>query len=147
MAGDTAAQRAAQFLFDENKARARSRPIPDDFRPRTEAEAYAAQAVFQELLAGDGVGEIAGYKIGLTSKVMQRMANFGVKMLGLAGQLLPEEPKAPYEGEMPESYMTAVPATIYAGSNEIQRNIIATRGLGLPRGYNASRQDRHRRRR
>ena len=68
------------------------------------------------------------------SELLQRMANFGVKMLGLAGQLLPEDPKAPYEGEMPESYMTAVPATIYAGSNEIQRNIIATRGLGLPRG-------------
>ena len=82
MAAQGAAARAAQFLFDENKARARSRPIPEDFRPRTEAQAYAAQAVFQELLVGDGVGEVAGYKIGLTSEVMQRMANFDHPIAG-----------------------------------------------------------------
>ena len=105
-----------------------------------------------ELVIDNNVGRCLSYRIGdmqakgqtpshegsamkvFQSDLLQRMANFGVKMLGLAGQLLPEEPKAPYEGEMPESYMTAVPATIYAGSNEIQRNIIATRGLGLPRG-------------
>ena len=105
-----------------------------------------------ELMIDNHVGRCLSYRIGdmqakgqtpshegsamkvFQSDLLQRMANFGVKMLGLAGQLLPEEPKAPYDGEMPESYMTAVPATIYAGSNEIQRNIIATRGLGLPRG-------------
>ena len=58
----------------------------------------------------------------------------GVNMLGLAGQMLPEEPRAPLNGVLPEQMMAAVPSTIYSGSNEIQRNVIATRGLGLPRG-------------
>ena len=31
-------------------------------------------------------------------------------------------------------YMTTVPATIAAGTSEIQRNIIATRGLGVAEG-------------
>jgi len=76
--------------------------------------------------------EASAVKI-LQSELLQRIYNFGVNQLGLAGQLLPDEPLAPLFGEMPMRYMTAVPATIYAGSNEIQRNIIATRGLGLPR--------------
>ncbi len=68
------------------------------------------------------------------SELGQRIYNFGVNMLGLSGQMLPEEPRAPLSGFLPEQMMAAVPSTIYSGSNEIQRNVIATRGLGLPRG-------------
>jgi alkylation response protein AidB-like acyl-CoA dehydrogenase len=104
-----------------------------------------------DLVVANNVGRWLGYRIGhiqatggvpnyeasvvkvYQSELGQRIYNTGVNMLGLGGQLRPEEPRAPLAGDMPEAYILAVPSTIYSGSNEIQRNIIATRGLGLPR--------------
>ena len=68
------------------------------------------------------------------SELGQRIYNFGVNMLGMSGQMVPEESRAPLGGNLPEAYLQAVPSSIYSGTNEIQRNIIATRCLGLPRG-------------
>ena len=105
-----------------------------------------------DLVVANNVGRYLGYRIGyiqskgqvpnyeasvvkiFQSELGQRIYNFGVNMLGLGGQLRPEEPRAPLHGQLPESYLMSVPSTIYSGTNEIQRNIIATRGLGLPRG-------------
>ena len=63
----------------------------------------------------------------------QRMYHFGTKMLGLYSQLTAESKWARLRGRMERGYLSSVAPTIYSGSNEIQRNIIATRGLGLPR--------------
>ena len=82
-------------------------------------------------------GQVPNYEASVVkvfqSELGQRIYNFGVNLLGLSGQLMPEEPRAPLSGHLPESHLQAVPSTIYSGTSEIQRNIIATRGLGLPR--------------
>ena len=68
------------------------------------------------------------------SELSQRIANFGTRMIGLPSQRIdPDDPHAPLRADIGRAYMRTVPSTIAAGSSEIQRNIIATRGLGLPR--------------
>jgi 3-oxocholest-4-en-26-oyl-CoA dehydrogenase alpha subunit len=68
------------------------------------------------------------------SEMQQRLANFAVNTLGLSGQILPGDGHAVLDGRAPLYYQTSVALTIAAGTSEVQKNIIATRGLGLPRG-------------
>ena len=65
----------------------------------------------------------------------QRIAHTGMRMLGLEGNLnAAEDGHAPLSGRIARHYMAATATTVGGGTSEIQRGIIATRGLGLPRG-------------
>jgi len=67
------------------------------------------------------------------SELFQRIAQTGMQMLGLYGQLESDSKWAPLAGAIERLYLVSVSRTIAAGTSEIQRNIIAERGLGLPR--------------
>ena len=68
------------------------------------------------------------------SEMDKRLQETAVGVEGMYGALAPESPFAVQEGRWQYGWMSAQAETIYAGSSEIQRNIIAERVLGLPRG-------------
>jgi len=67
------------------------------------------------------------------SELAQRVADVGSEILGMAGQLHPDEPSAPLHGRLQWLYRTAPLLAFGGGTNEVQRNIIAMLGYGLPR--------------
>lgn len=67
------------------------------------------------------------------SLVSQRMANIAVNTLGLYGQLKEGSKYAPLHGMAEHMYKETVYHTIGLGTQEINRTVIAQRGLGLPR--------------
>jgi len=67
-------------------------------------------------------------------EMSQRIANTGLRLLGLYGQLARGSKWAPLKGRLEYQYLRSIGSTIEGGTSEIQRNIMATRGLDLPRG-------------
>lgn len=68
------------------------------------------------------------------SETLQRVTSTGMEIMGLYSQLRSGDKWAPLKGRIPDNWMFSFSHTIAAGTSEVQRNIIASRGLGLPRG-------------
>jgi alkylation response protein AidB-like acyl-CoA dehydrogenase len=98
-------------------------------------EASVARLMSYRVITMQANGLIPNHEASMTklfaSELGQRIARTGMKVLGLYGQLYGDE--APMKGRYESSYLTSLSSTIAGGTSEIQRNIIATRGLGLPR--------------
>ncbi len=77
--------------------------------------------------------EASEYKLYM-NECGKRVANAALDLMGPEGVLRPGEDGAPLGGRFERSYRYTVVDTIGGGTSEIQKNIIARRGLGLPRG-------------
>ena len=82
-------------------------------------------------------GQLPNYQSSMeklfVSEMDQRITNAGMELLGLSGQLKEGSKWAPLGGKFGFFYRQCVVETIYGGTSEVQRNIMALRGLGLPR--------------
>ncbi len=67
------------------------------------------------------------------SELSRKLANTGMEILGSYGQLEKGSKWAKFEGNLANMYLSTLPLGIGGGTNEVQRNLIALLGLGLPR--------------
>ena len=101
---------------------------------RLEVARMLQRRVIAEAVRG-GVPTVASSKYKLyMNEQSKALANAAQDLLGPAAQLRSGEAAAPLAGRFERSYRYTVVDTIGGGTSEIQRNIIARRGLGLPAG-------------
>ncbi|HEY1699408.1 MAG TPA: acyl-CoA dehydrogenase family protein [Trebonia sp.] len=87
-------------------------------------------------MSQQAAGEVPGYEASVNqlfgAELAQRLADTGTKVFGPSAQLWGSA-GASAAAAFTHMKFDAVAATFLGGTTEIQRNVIATRGLGLPR--------------
>jgi len=122
-------------LYRENEAGADALLREAVVRCWVEAEAYALDTyrTVSRLLEGGKIGAEASLNKIFWSELDLRMHETALRLLGPRAELLPAAPAAKGVGSWLDGYLFALSGPIYAGTNEIQRNVIAERILGLPK--------------
>lgn len=67
------------------------------------------------------------------SELTAELRALGAQILGPAGELMPEDPDAVLHGHFSEGLLLSLLHSIGGGTSEIQRDLISTVGLGMPR--------------
>ena len=105
---------------------------------QAQIEAHIFRLIGLRNLTSAQQGRAPGAEASMTklywSEMDKRLQEMAVGLQGPYGALAPDSPFAIEDGRWQYGWMWSQAETIYAGSSEIQRNIIAERVLGLPRG-------------
>ncbi len=131
-------QRTAQKLIDLYKRSESSlspRVRESVMQAYLNAEAYCFNTYYtaSRLIDGGKIGAEASCNKIFWSELDRRMHRTAMSIMGAYAELSEHDPNAIDAGSWLDGYMFSLAGPIYAGSNEIQRNIIAERCLGLPR--------------
>lgn len=96
-----------------------------------QAYAYNTYSVAAKIMAGGKIGAEASLNKIFWSELDRSMHRTAMQLMGAAAEL--KHLGDGYVNQWLEGYMFSLSGPIYAGSNEVQRNITAERLLGLPR--------------
>src|SRR5579871_2870777 len=138
IAGAVAARRTLLRLleFVKRDESLRSRAQSSRLRQELAQRYIETEVMFQQsfrIVSMQARGLVPNYEASMAklfnSELSQRLSETAMECLGMKGGIVRGRP----EGSFARGYLGAVPATIRGGTSEVQRNVIATRGLGLPR--------------
>ncbi|WP_341643865.1 acyl-CoA dehydrogenase family protein [Thauera sp. SDU_THAU2] len=99
----------------------------------TEAYALSAYHTVGRLAKGARIGAEASTNKIYWSELDLKMHETAMRILGARGELTADAPASVDAARWLDGFLFAQAGPIYAGTNEIQRNIIAERMLGLPK--------------
>ena len=124
-------------LYQDNRESADRDPSTRDavVKAYMDAEAYTL-ATYQtacRLIKGGKIGAESSTNKIFWSELDRDMHATAMSILGARAELEPHAPDASGVGSWLDGWLFAQSGPIYAGTNEIQRNIIAERMLGMPR--------------
>ena len=109
------------------------RALLADLRARYEA----ARLLNYRAISLQAAGEVPTVEASIArihnTQLEQQVGHVGLELLGPQAQLRADDPVAPLRGEIHRQWVRNIPTTIAAGTLEIQKSIVAHRGLGLPR--------------
>ncbi|HUF53249.1 MAG TPA: acyl-CoA dehydrogenase family protein [Dehalococcoidia bacterium] len=97
------------------------------------AELLLERSIQMHTEGRDYRGEAAMVKL-FNTEFAQRLYETSLNLLGMYGPLMEGDRYAPYDAATAHNFLSAVQDTIGAGTSEVQRDLIAIRALGLPRG-------------
>jgi len=124
-------------LYRENRDSADRDPALRDavMRAYLDAENYclATYRTACRLMTGGKIGSESSTNKIFWSELDRNMHATAMSILGARAELWPHAPAAAGVGDWLEGWLFSQSGTIYAGTNEVQRNIIAERLLGMPR--------------
>jgi acyl-CoA dehydrogenase len=100
---------------------------------RAEAYTLSTYRTASQLMKGGKIGPESSTNKIFWSELDQNMHETAMHILGARAELQPHAPDAGEVGQWMEGFLFSQAGPIYAGTNEIQRNIIAERMLGMPR--------------
>jgi alkylation response protein AidB-like acyl-CoA dehydrogenase len=141
--GAVEARKMVEDLADYCKTtRYNGHRLIDETRVRTRLADAAIEAELGRLLSYrvatlQNRGSVPNYEASIAklfnTDQKLRMARAGLEIMGLYGQLEHKDERAPLKGRFERQYLWQTGLAVGGGTTEIQKNIIAMRGLGLPR--------------
>ncbi|MBU2548943.1 MAG: acyl-CoA dehydrogenase family protein [Proteobacteria bacterium] len=112
------------------------RPLVRQKLAQIATEMEVCKLLFYNLAYILDTGQIPNYQASMqkmfATETAQRLTKGCMEVLGLFAQIKTGSKHAPLAGRVEWMNRWSIVETIYAGTNEVQRNIIALRGLGLP---------------
>lgn len=122
-------------LFKENRETADPSDSDAVVKSWMDSEAYAlaTYATASRLRKGGHIGAEASTNKIFWSEMDLAMNEAAMRILGPRAELMAQDGDSGEIGHWMDGFLFSQAGPIYAGSNEIQRNIIAERMLGLPR--------------